>query len=174
LKGREGSNSSRSRSFVRIPTHTVGGPQPAMSLHSDEPYRLLMTGHPQDGWKMGRLTPYRKSTEHLLVPALCSPGEPAFTLDCTGRAPQLWSSLAPGIGRYVRAMDASSRFCQCSLARSLGAENREARPGAVRSAEELHPRWVANQSWLMFGFPVQLFIGIGVVNEQRTNRAEEL
>ena len=38
----------------------------------------------------------------------------------------------------------------------------------------LYPRWVANQSWLMFGFPVQLFIGIGVVNEQRTNRAEEL
>ena len=25
-----------------------------------------------------------------------------------------------------------------------------------------------------FGFPVQLFVGIGVVNEQRTNRAEEL
>ena len=38
----------------------------------------------------------------------------------------------------------------------------------------LYPRGVANQSWLMFGFPVQLFIGIGVVNEQRTNRAEEL
>ena len=38
----------------------------------------------------------------------------------------------------------------------------------------LYPRWVANQSWLMFGFPVQLLIGIGVVNEQRTNRAEEL
>jgi hypothetical protein len=38
----------------------------------------------------------------------------------------------------------------------------------------LRPRWVANQSWLMFGFPVQLFIGIGVVNEQRTNRPEEL
>jgi hypothetical protein len=38
----------------------------------------------------------------------------------------------------------------------------------------LYPRWVANESWLMFGFPVQLFIGIGVVNEQRTNRAEEL
>jgi len=38
----------------------------------------------------------------------------------------------------------------------------------------LHPRSVANQSWLMFGFPVQLFIGIGVVNEQRTNRPEEL
>jgi hypothetical protein len=34
--------------------------------------------------------------------------------------------------------------------------------------------WVANQSWLIFGFPIQLFIGIGVVNEQRTNRAEEL
>ena len=50
---------------------------------------------------------------------------------------------APGMGRYVRTMDSSSRFCQC-------------------------------QSWLMFGFPVQLFIGIGVVNEQCTNRAEEL
>ena len=38
----------------------------------------------------------------------------------------------------------------------------------------LYPRRVANESWLMFGFLVQLFIGIGVVNEQRTNRAEEL
>jgi hypothetical protein len=38
----------------------------------------------------------------------------------------------------------------------------------------LYRRWAANQSWLMFGFPVQLIIGIGVINEQRTNRAEEL
>jgi hypothetical protein len=38
----------------------------------------------------------------------------------------------------------------------------------------LYPPWVANQSRLMFGFPVQLLIGIGVVNEQRKNRAEEL
>jgi catechol 2,3-dioxygenase-like lactoylglutathione lyase family enzyme len=27
----------------------------------------------------------------------------------------------------------------------------------------LYLRWVANQSWLMFGFPVQLSVGIGVV-----------
>jgi hypothetical protein len=56
-----------------------------------------------------------------------------------GRASQLWSSLAPGIGRYVRTMDLSSRFCQCWLARSLGREKHEVRPGAVRSADGAVP-----------------------------------
>ena len=39
------------------------------------------------------------------------------------RASQLWSSHAPGVGRYVRTMDSFSRLCQCWLAGSLGAEN---------------------------------------------------
>jgi hypothetical protein len=40
------------------------GQMSAMSRHSDNSYRPLMTGHPRDGWKMARIDPdlYRKST----------------------------------------------------------------------------------------------------------------
>src|SRR5262249_23296656 len=101
-----------------LPPHIVAEASPIVGRyltndsvkHATKRSDIAVSAIQRDFWSRFR--------ENSSSPVLDSPSEPPSPWAAPiGRLLQLWSSLAPGIGQCVRAMDSSSCFCQSWLAR---------------------------------------------------------